>query len=382
MTMDFKLTKEQDQFKKELIAFCAAEIAPGAAAVDANESFPAENWKKLAARGIQGLMIPKEYGGQGGCLITGVTAVEAIAAACASTAMAVGTSMFCSAKAIESHATEAVKKAVLPKLASGAAVAAFAVTEPGCGSDVAAITTTATRKDGVYVLNGEKSYITNATAADYIVVAAKSGEADGKPKFSVLLVPKGAAGMSVGGAYKTMGLRGAPASSVKFDNCEVPAENLLGAEGEGFRIVMDALDYARLNVAAVSGGISTAAFLAAKEFSENRVAFGKPIAAHQDIAFRVADMHVEADIARMLMYHAAWQKGEGMKCAPLVAIAKVSASEAAIANANRAMSVFGGRGFDRGLSVERLYRDAKHTEVAAGTSDILRGIIAADLLKE
>lgn len=380
--MDFKLTKEQDQFKKELITFCKAEIAPDAAAVDVAEAFPAENWKKLAARGIFGLMIPKEYGGLGGCLIGGVTAVEAISAACASTGMAAGSSMFCCGKAIEVYASDAVKKEVLPKLASGETVGAFAVTEPECGSDVLAMTTTATLKGGSYVLNGEKAYITNATAADYFVVAAKTGEESGRAKLSVLLVPKGTAGLSVSGGYKTLGLRGAPAASVKFENCEVPSGNLLGAEGDGFKIVLDVLDYTRLSVAAVAGGISTAAFIAAKEYSENRVAFGKPIATHQDIAFRVADMHVEADVARMLMHHAAWQKIEGMKCAPLAAVAKVAASEAAVANTGRAMSVFGGRGFDRGLPVERLYRDAKHTEVAGGTNDILRGIIAEDLLKD
>ena len=192
--MDYKLTKEQEAFQKEFKAFCAAEIAPGAKAVDAAGEFPAENWKKLAARGIQGLMIPKEFGGQGGCLMIGVTVIDALAMACGSTAMAVGTSMFCSGKAIEMHATAAVKAKVLPALAKGEAVAAFAVTEPWAGSDMASITTTAQKKDGKFVINGEKSYITNAPVADYFIIAAKSGESDGKAKFSVLLVPKGTPG--------------------------------------------------------------------------------------------------------------------------------------------------------------------------------------------
>ncbi|MFA6450917.1 MAG: acyl-CoA dehydrogenase family protein [bacterium] len=380
--MDYKLTKEQEQFQKEFKAFCEAEIAPGAAAVDSAGDFPMENWKKLAARGIQGLMIPKEYGGQGGCLIIGVTAIDALASACGSTAMAVGTSMFCGAKAIEAHATPVVKEKVLKALATGEAICAFAVTEPGCGSDVAAITTTAERKGDSFVINGTKSYLTNAPVADYIVVVAKSGEVDGKPKFSVLLVPKGTPGITIGESYKTMGLRGALAASVKFENCEVPAENLLGAENEGFKIVMDSMDYARLNVAAVSNGISSAAFFAAKKYSENRVAFGKPIALHQDIAFRVADMHVECDVARMQTYQAAWMKKEGMKCSPTIAIAKVAASEAAVANAGRAVTVFAGHGYMQGSAVERIFRDAKLMEAAAGTNDILRGIIAADALRD
>jgi len=380
--MDFRLTKEQEAFKKEFMAFCEAEIAPNAAAIDSGDVFPADNWKKLAGRGIQALMIPTEYGGQGGCLILGVTAIDVLAASCASTAMSVGTSMFCAGKTVEIHGSAELKKKILPVVAKGEAVLALAVTEPDCGSDVAAMTTTARKKDGKFILNGEKSYITNAPAADYIIVAARAEDGDGKPKFTVLVVEKGTAGMSVSPAYKTLGLRGAAAAGIKFVNCEVPTENLIGAEGDGIKIIMDSLDYARLNVSAVANGISSAAFFAAKEYSENRMAFGKPIAVHQDIAFRMADIHVEMDVARMLTYNAAWLKMQGWKCRDMIAVAKIASSETAVANTSRAVSVFGGRGFGRGTVVERLYRDAKHTEIAAGTNDILRGMIASELLND
>ncbi len=349
-----------------------------------------ENWiethremaRKLGAKGWLSLHWPKEYGGQGGCLILGLTAIDTLAAACASTAMSVGTSMFCSAKTVEMQGSAALKSRILPAVARGEAVLALAVTEPGCGSDVAAMTTAVEKKDGKFIINGEKSYITNAAEADYIIVAARSGEEGGRPQFSVLMVPKSAVGMTISPAYKTMGLRGCAAASVRFDNCEVPTENLIGGEGDGIRIIMDSLDFARLNVSAVANGISSAAFFAAKEYSENRVAFGKPIAVHQDIAFRMADMHVEMDVARMLMYNAAWMKMQGGRCGDMISVAKITSSETAVANANRAVSVFAGRGFGRGSVVERLYRDAKHTEIAAGTNDILRGIIAAELLKD
>lgn len=375
--MDFKLTPEQEEFRKSLEKFCAEQIAPNSRAVDESDSFPLENWKKLAALGFFGLMIPEAYGGQGKNLVAGAAGIFTLATACPSTAQAAGTSMFCCGKAIEMHGTDALKGKILPAMAKGGAVGALAVSEPGAGSDVSAITTAAVKKNGSFVISGSKTWITNAPVADIFVVLAKTGE-----KFSALAVPKGAAGLSVGEPIKTMGMCGAVAADVKFENVEVPAENLIGAENAGFGVIMDALDYTRLSVSAVANGVSAAAFKVAKEHAETREAFGKPLAAHQLVAFRVTDIHVEMDVARMLMYNAAWQKQQGMKCSPFIAIAKVSASESAVRNTNRCMNVLAGSGFARSSPAQRLYRDAKLTEIAGGAADILRQLIARDLLED
>jgi alkylation response protein AidB-like acyl-CoA dehydrogenase len=375
--VDYNLTKDQKEFLKSFDKFCAEQIAPNAAAVDDSDAFPMDNWKKLAEFGFQALMIPEEFGGKGQDLICGVNAMCALSTSCASTAQAVGTSMFCSAKTLEKHASASLKKRILPAFAKGEVIGALAISEPGAGSDITAISTTAIKKDGAYVISGEKTYITNAPVADIFVVLAKTGE-----KFSAFAVPKGAAGLSVGKSFETMGLRGAVAADVKLDNVEVSIENLLGEEHGGLKVIFDALEYARLNISSVANGISAAAFKIAKEYSETRQAFGKPLAAHQLVAFRVTDIHVEADVARMLLNVAAWKKQIGEKCAADVAIAKIAASETAVRNTGRCLTVLAGSGFARSNPAQRLYRDAKLTEIAGGASDMLRLLIARELIAD
>ena len=379
--MDFRLSKEQMDLQKAFSAFCAVELAPAAADVDERQSFPEANWKKLAEKGFFGLMVPERYGGKGADLVTGLVALEEVSAACASTAMAAGTSAWCAGKALELYGTDAVKGKYLAALAKGDAVGAFATTEAGAGSDVSAVATTAKKSGAGYVVSGGKSYVTNASRADFIIVLAAMEGGSAKPELSLLLVPKDAPGLSVEAPFRTMGLRGAPASRIKISEVEVPAENLLGKEGEGLLAAMDIIDYTRLSVSATALGIARAAFLLAKSHAENRVAFGKPIGLYQDVAFRIADMYLESDVIRQLMYHAAWQKQQGMKCADMVAAAKVSAAEVAISNAGRAMTILAGKGCLQGEAAERLYRDAKLTEIAGGTAEILRQIIARELLK-
>jgi len=377
--MNFNLNEEQLELQKSLAKLCAEEIAPKAAEIDAKRSFPEDAWKKLAGAGFFSLMVPEQYGGKGADLISGVVALEEVAAACSSTAMAAGTSAWCAAKTLEAFATDAIKEQYLPALAKGEAVGAFATTEASAGSDLSAMITEAKEEGGGYVLTGGKSYVTNAPFADFIIVLAKTGD---RPSFSAFLVPKDTDGLRLGSPLKTMGTRGALACPVKLVDCKVPAKNLLGEFDGGLNLALGAIDYTRLSIAAISIGIARAAFMTAKKHAETRVAFGKPIGLFQDVAFSVADMYIESDVSRQLLYHTAWQKHEGMKCSPMVAAAKISAAEVAVKNSGRAVSILAGKGCQEGEAAERLYRDAKMMEFAGGTTEILRTVIAKDMLEK
>ena len=379
--MDLDLTQEQKDYQKELAGLCAEAVATKAADVDRKETFPRDSWNALADKGFFGLLIPEQYGGAGKDLLTGIMATQEVAAACASTSMAAGTSMWCSAKTVEIYGSDAIKDKYLPLLAKGEAVGAFATTEADCGSDLSAMKMTAEKDGDDYVINGAKSYVTNAKEAAFVIVLARTAEGD-KPEFSAFLVPTDADGVNIGEPLKTMGLRGAVASVVKLKDCRVPADNLLGEPGRGLSLAMDVLDYTRLSTSAVALGIARAAFEHSKEHAEQRTAFGKPIGVFQDVSFRIADMHVEMDLARQLVYHAAWQKQQGMKCSPFIAGAKLLATETAVKNTGRAMSTLAGKGCLRSCAVERLYRDAKLTEVAGGTNDMMCQIVARNLLKD
>ncbi len=374
--MDFKLTAEQEKLRKSLSEFCAAEIGPRAAEVDEKAEFPAENWKKLAEQGVMALTVPEQYGGAGKDLATALTAISVIAEHCASTAEAVATSMLCAGKAIEIYGSEQLKGRILPKLAKGCEIGALAVSEPGAGSDVSAIKTTAEKCGEEYILKGEKAYVTNAPVADGIVTLTKTGDS-----FTVFAAPKFAAGICVGAPARTLGMRGAVAANISFNEVNLGDNNILGGYGNGLAVIADIFDYVRLNVCAVANGISVAAYNVAKSHAETRESFGKPLAAHQIVAFRVTDMYVDADVSRMLMYNAAWKKQNGEKCAPFVALAKVSASDTAIKNSDRCMKVLASAGLSADSPAQRIYRDARLMEIAGGTNDILRQIIARDQLE-
>ncbi|HOO57323.1 MAG TPA: acyl-CoA dehydrogenase family protein [bacterium] len=375
--MDFKLNAQQEEFLKKIKKVCMEEIAPGASEIDSGNKFPSENLSRLASEGLQASMIAGEFGGAGNDLALGVHAIEVVSRACPSTGMAVGTSMFCIGKTIETHATAELKKDILPELAKGSIIGAPAVSEKESGSDISYAGTTAEKKNGAYIINGTKICVINATESGIILVPAKTGDS-----ISLFCVDSKTPGVKTGDPYKTLGLRGACACDVIFDNCEIPEKCLVGAEGEGMKIINDALDFLRLCIAAVANGISGAAFDISKDFSENEQAFGKPLATRQPIAFRITDIFVETDIARMLTYQAAWKKSQNMNSASFIALSKLCASETAVRNTNRAINVLGGAGIVQNCAAERLYRDAKLTEVLGGDSDLMRGIVAEDLLDE
>lgn len=375
--MNFNPTSEQQEMRKKLAALGAEKIAPAAVDTDSKGEFDSSIWSALADAGVLGLMIPEANGGAGKDILSGVLAIEEISVSCASVGMAAATSMFCAAKAIEIYGSESVRKKYLPQLANGSSKGTFATTEANAGSDLSAIQTTAVKDGDSWVINGEKTYATNGANADIAVVLAKTGDS-----FSLFLVPLDAKGAARGAKIQTMGLRGSGANSLKFADCRIPAENLLGAEGAGMAAANDILDYFRLAVSAVAAGVARSAYTVGKEFAETRVAFGKQIGKYQEIAFKVTDLHVDSDYARQLMYHAAWQKQEGMKCDTMIAAAKVAAGEVAVANADRAVSILGGKGCIQGETSERLYRDSRHMQIAGGTPEVLRQMIAVELLAE
>lgn len=372
--MDFSLDKEQQELQKTLSAFCKENIAPNAAKVDESAQFPRDNWSALAAQGFFGIMLPESAGGRGMDLIAGVVAASELAAACGATAMAATTSAWLCSTAILKYGSDSLKSTLLPALAKGEKIGAFAMAEPGAGTDFAAIEATAAQDGDKYILNGIKGLVWNGPVADIVIVFAKTGD-----EIAAFAVESGADGLAAGPAADTMGFRGAVASNIELKDCVVPADNKLNG---GADMIAEMLDYARLQIAAVSVGLAQACYEEAKLYAEDRIAFGKPIGVFQEVAFRVTDLFVDADMANQLTCQAAWMKQQGMKCTPMIASAKLFASEAVVRNAGRAVHILGGKGFLKGCVSERVYRDAKFAEIGGGTSEIMRQIIAADVLGE
>ncbi|MEW5945720.1 MAG: acyl-CoA dehydrogenase family protein [bacterium] len=380
--MNFRLSEEQEAFQKAVRTFCEREIAPSAAKVDREEMYAHDNFRKLGAIGLLGVTFPAECGGGGGDLLTYVVGVEELAAACASTALAVNaTSSLCGSPIVK-FGTEEQKKKYLPGLASGEKIGCFALTEPGCGSDAAAIKTHAEKKNGSYLINGAKMFITNGPVADVAVVIARTSRDKGARGISAFIVEKGAPGFSSGKPIRKLGVRGSTTSELIFENCEVPAENLLGAEGEGFSLAMTSLEYARVVMAAFCVGVARACLEDSIAFAETRTAFGKPIGAFQEVNHKIADMRMYIETSRNLTHYSAWLKqNDRPEAKIMIPIAKLHASETATKIANDAVQIHGGYGYTAEYRVERLYRDAKIGEIGEGTSEIQRLIIARELLK-
>ena len=362
--------------------FARREVAPRAADLDEKSEFPAVNVKEMAELGFMGMMIPQEFGGAGLDTLSYVLVLEEISAACASTAvtMSVNNSLFLGP--LFKFGTDAQKKKYLPDFAQGKKLGAYALSEPGSGSDAAALKTTATRKNGKYILNGTKNFITNGPNADAMIVFATIDKEKRHKGITAFVVEKTAKGFSVGKVEKKLGIKASSTSSVILDRCEVPEENRLGEEGEGFKIAMSTLDSGRIGIATQALGIGQAAFEFATKYSTEREAFGQTISGFQSIQNKLADMAMQLDAARLLVWRAAWMKDQGMKIIKEAAMAKLFASEAATFATKEAVQVLGGYGYCRDYPVERYFRDAKITEIYEGTSEIQRLVIAREVLKE
>ncbi|MEW6202500.1 MAG: acyl-CoA dehydrogenase family protein [bacterium] len=380
--MDFRFTPEQESFQKSFRNFCEKEIAPNAARVDREEIFGHDNFKKLADVGFLGVNLPAEYGGSGADIITYAIGVEELSAACASTALAANASCSLCGMPILDYGTEGQKNKYLTKLASGELIGCFALTEPGCGSDAAAVKTFAEKKNGGYVLNGAKMFITNGPVADVAIVIARTDRGGGNKGISTFIVEKGTPGFAAGKKLQKLGVRGSTTSELIFENCEIPSENLLGEEGGGFAIAMESLECARIGMAAFCVGIARACMEDSIAYAETRTAFGKPIGAFQEVNHKIANMRMNIETARNLVYYAAWLKQEGKPSRAEISIAKLFSSEIATKCANDAVQVHGGYGYSAEYRVERLYRDVKIGEIGEGTSEVQRMIIARELLKD
>ena len=381
--MNFLPTEEQESIRSMARAFAEKEIAPGIARRESTHEFPAELVAKMGELGFLGMFIPPEYGGAGFDIVSYLLAIEEVARVDASVAVIMSVTNSVACYPVWKFGSEEQKKTILRELASGECLGAYALTEPQSGSDAANQKTRAERRPGGYVLNGSKSWITNAGVARWYVVMAMTDPAEGTRGITAFLVRDSDRGLQIGKNEEKMGLHGSRTASIFFENLEIPESRRLGAEGEGFKIAMTTLDHSRIGIAAQSLGIARAAFEASVEHARARRTFGKALFEHQAVAFQIADMKVQIDAAALLTHRAAWiSEQDGEKFSKESSMAKVFASEMCNSVCARACQIFGGYGFSREYAVERYYRDARVTTIYEGTSEIQRMVISKRLLAE
>jgi len=380
--MLFKLTDEQLMIQNMVREFSRKVIAATASERDKTKEFPADNFKQMGELGLMGMMIPEEYGGEAADAVSYVLALSEIAYSCASTSvvMSVQNSIVC--ESLNKFGTQEQKQEFLVPLASGDIIGAFALTEPDAGSDPVSQSTTAVKEGDEYVINGTKRFITSGENAKVVLVTAKTDEAVGHKGISCFIVPKGTPGLVVGHHEDKMGLRASDTTDLIFENCRVPAANILGKAGDGFKIAMSGLDSGRIGIAAQSLGVAQAAFDAAIKYARKRKQFGVPITKHQAIRFQIADMATQIEAARQLIFSAASTKDRGEKYTREASIAKLFASEMVNEVTARAIQIHGGYGFTKDYDVERFYRDARVFTIYEGTSEIQRIVISNSVLRD
>jgi len=379
--MDLRFTAEHEMMRKMVRDFAEKDVAPLAAELDEKGVVPFENIKTMGRLGLLGLTAPEEYGGCGADTISYVIAIEELAKACASTAIVMAVQNSLVNYGLVKFGTEGQKQKYLTRLVTGEWIGAFALTEPGAGSDAAAQRTTAVRDGDFYVLNGSKHFITNGGIADVVIVFAMTDKSKGTRGISAFIVEKTFPGFSVGKEEHKMGIRGTNTCELVFEDCRVPVENLLGEEGQGFKIAMIVLDAGRIGVGAQAVGIAQAAFEAAVEYAKTREQFGAPIASLQAIQWMIADMATRIEAARLLVYNAALKKDSGERFTKEASMAKLFASETADFVVDCALQIHGGYGYMKEYPVERYYRDARITRLYEGTSEIQRLVIANQVLR-
>jgi len=377
----FVLTEDQEHLRREIRDFATTEIAPNVMTWDEACDLPTPLIRKLGAMGLLGVIFPPEYGGAGLGYVDYVLAIEELSAVDGSVGITVAAHNSLGTNHIFLAGNEAQKRKYVPLLASGDWLAAWALTEPGSGSDASAAKTTAVKKGDRYVLNGNKTFITNGSHADIAVVIAVTDKTKGTHGLSAFLVEKGTPGFRPGKKENKLGLRASDTSELIFEDCEIPAENLLGVEGEGFVDAMRVLDGGRISIAALALGIGRGALDAALKYVKERRQFGKAIAEFQGIQWKLADMATELDAARLLTQRAAVLKDAGRKVTRESAMAKLFASEVAVRICNEAVQLFGGYGFIKDYPAEKYYRDVMLCTIGEGTSEIQRMVIAREILK-
>lgn len=373
------LNEEHQMIRDALRSFAQERLAPNAARWDREHVFPKEELKELAALGAFGVAVPEEYGGAGLDYVALALVLEEIAAGDGgtSTIISVNNCPVCSIAMM--YANEEQKARWLRPLAGGELLGAFALTEPHTGSDASALRTTATRDGDDYVINGSKQFITSGKYGDVAIVMAVTDKAAGKKGISAFWVPTDTPGYIVAGIEQKMGQHSSDTAQIVFDNCRIPAANLIGEEGMGYRIALSGLEGGRIGIASQSVGMARAAYEAALAYAKERESFGKPIFEHQAVQFRLAEMAMQIEAARQLILHAASMKDAGLPCLKEAAMAKLFASEMAERVVSGAMQVFGGYGYVADFPVERIYRDVRVCQIYEGTSDIQKILIARAL---
>ena len=379
--MDFALSAEQIQVRDLVREFASEEIAPGAGERDEREEFPLDIVKKLGELGICGVPLPEDVGGLGADAVTWALVIEELGRADPSVAVTVSVATGLAGGMVDRYGTPEQRQRWLPPIASGEMLAGFGLTEPGSGSDAAALRTRARLDGDGWVIDGTKAFISNSGTpiTGFVVTACRTDAGGDEPGVSTIVVPSDAPGFVVGSPYRKLGWRSSDTHELAFESCRVPEDHLLGERGRGLGQCLAALDDGRISIAALSVGLAQGCLDASVAYAKDREAFGRPIGAYEAIAFKLADMRAAIDGARLLTYRAAWLKDRGESYATEAAIAKLRASEIAVDVARDAIQVHGGYGYTEEFPVARAYRDAKVLEIGEGTSEILRLVIARDL---
>ncbi|MBT2690447.1 acyl-CoA dehydrogenase family protein [Bacillus sp. ISL-47] len=377
--MNFDLTAEQNMILKTIREFADEEVAPGALERDRTKEFPVDVFKKMANLGLMGLPFPEEYGGAGADTVSFAIVTEELSRACASTGITYSAHISLGGAPLYLFGTEEQKQKYLVPICTGESFGAFGLTEPNAGSDAGGTRTTAVEKDGEYIINGNKCFITNASYAKHLALTAITGEKDGKKEISAIIVPTDASGFNVIDNYEKMGLNASNTTELVLEDVRVPTEHLLGKKGEGFKQFLITLDGGRIGIGAMALGIAQAAYEKALQYAKEREQFGRSLSSFQAIQFKLADMAMKIELARNMVYKAAWLKDQGRPFAKEASMCKLYASEICMEIADQAVQIHGGYGYMKDYHVERYMRDGKLTEIGEGTSEVQRMVIARQI---
>ena len=380
--MHFELTEEQQQVKFSVREFAESEIAPHVMEWDESQHFPIELKPKLAELGLLGVIFPEEYGGAGMGYVEYATIIEELSRVDGSVGISVAAHNSLCSNHIYKYGSEEQRKKYLVPLASGEHLGAWGLTEPSAGSDASGTKSTAVRRDGGWIVNGSKNFITHAIHGDTCVAMAVTDKAKRSKGISAFIFEKGMQGFSPSKKENKLGLRASETASVVFEDCFVPEDQLLGEEGQGFVNAMEVLDGGRISIAALAVGIAQGAFESALRYSQERQQFGKPIAEFQAIQFKLANMATQIDAARLMMYRAAWMKDNGHRTTKESSMAKLFASEISVEVCEEAIQIHGGYGYTKDYPPEKYWRDSKLCTIGEGTSEIQRIIIAREVLRQ
>ncbi|GAA0117261.1 acyl-CoA dehydrogenase [Clostridium senegalense] len=379
--MNFSLTKEQEFVRQMVREFAETDVKPIAAEIDITEEFPMENVKKMARYNMMGIPFSTEFGGAGGNNVSYAMAVEELSRVCGTTGVILSAHTSLCASPIDMFGNQEQKEKYLTPLAKGEKIGAFGLTEPNAGTDASGQQTTAVLDGDNYILNGSKIFITNGGVADVFIVFAMTDKSKGTRGISAFIVEKGFKGFSIGKVEEKLGIRASSTTELVFEDCIVPKENLLGKEGQGFKIAMKTLDGGRIGIAAQALGIAQGALDEAVAYMKERKQFGRSLSKFQGLQWMIADMDVQVEAARQLVYKAAYNKDNKLPYTVEAARAKLFAANTAMDVTTKAVQIFGGYGYTKDYPVERMMRDAKITEIYEGTSQVQKMVIAGSLLK-